>query len=225
MLEAVGQCRVLADIGTDHAYLPIEAIRAGFCETAIACDIVHGPLKMAEFNIRAAGFAGRIETRLGDGLQPLAPNEADCITIAGMGGKNIMHILSAAPQTAENARLILQPQHDLEDLRRFLHANSYNILEEKLVHEKSKKQSRFYVILIASYTTDLITPWTDADYFLGQINSPHLHEYLREKHRKISGYINSVSDISAQKLAQQRLEWIYEKLEDLGVPPQTPQTF
>jgi len=201
------QCEILADIGTDHAYLPIEAVRKNICENAIACDIVPGPLKMADYNIRSAGLAERIEIRLGDGLQPLSPNEADCIVIAGMGGMRIIDIISVAHDKIKNARLILQPQHDLEDLRRFLHKNLYNILEEKLVREKTKGRSRFYVILVAQ-STDGITPYTDAEYFTGRINCSNFPEYLYEKQKKISGYINSVSDEAARKTAEKQLEWL-----------------
>jgi len=114
--------RVLADIGTDHAYLPIEAIKRGICERAIACDVAEGPLKAAAKNVQAAALdiedsapnmnnaaldtrevalCEKIETRLGDGLRVLHPGEADCIVIAGMGGMNICEILASSPQIAK----------------------------------------------------------------------------------------------------------------------------
>jgi len=205
VLECVKKCDVLADIGTDHAYLPIEAVRENFCQRAIACDINTGPLEIAKKNILAVGFENRIETRLGDGLQPLCENEADCIVITGMGGMRILEILSATPVKAKNARLILQAQHDMEELRRFLHSNMYNIIEEKLIRERS----RFYVILVAqSADASEIVPWTDAEYFLGKIESSDLILYLREMNEKIMGYIHSISDEETKNLAKKRLAWI-----------------
>ena len=214
LLDCVEKCKILADIGTDHAYLPIEAIRKNICERAIACDIVPGPLNIASQNIRAAGLQARIETRLGDGLNPLSQNEADCIVIAGMGGMNIINIISAAQKkcqgdgSVDNApRLILQPQHDLEELRRFLHKNLYNIIEEKLIRERE----RFYVILISQRANENeIATYTDAEYFTGKIISPHFTDYLREKHKKISGYINSVSDEKSRELAKKQMKWLEE---------------
>jgi len=200
----VVKCDVLADIGTDHAYLAIEACRRGICSRAVASDIGKGPLESAVKNIKAAGMEHRIETRLGDGLVPLLENEADCIVIAGMGGMRILEILSAAPEKIKNARLILQPQHDLEELRRFLHSNMYNIIEETLVRERS----RFYIIMVAELS-DTIIPWTDAEYFLGIAKrSSDLLLYFAEMHKKISAYINSVTDESTRKIAEKRLEWL-----------------
>jgi len=204
-------CKILADIGTDHAYLPIEAVRTHACERAIACDIVPGPLDIAKKNILAAGLSEKIETRLGNGLQPISPNEPDCIAITGMGGKNIEEIISAAHEKIGNARLILSPQHDLEDLRRFLHKNLYSILNEKLVREEIKNRSRFYVILTAQRANN-VTPYTDSEYFTGRISCPDFPEYLREMHLKITKYIGSISDVNARELAEKRLIWLKEKL-------------
>ncbi|MDR0272228.1 MAG: class I SAM-dependent methyltransferase [Clostridiales bacterium] len=209
LLECVGNCSVLADIGTDHAYLPIEAVRAGICEKAIACDINAGPLKIAKKNICKAGFSERIEARLGDGLNPLRENEADCVVIAGMGGMRIVEILKAAPKKIENAKLVLQPQHDLEELRRFLHSNMSNIISEKLAIERS----RFYVVLTvkgAKNAKDI--PWTDAEYFLGKIESPDLLLYLCEMRKKSAGYFDAITDEGAREKEKKRLEWIEEKI-------------
>jgi tRNA (adenine22-N1)-methyltransferase len=211
VIEAVSQepCCVLADIGTDHAYLPIEAVRSGLCERAIACDIGAGPLEFARKNICAAGLETRIETRLGDGLAPLNAGEADCIVITGMGGKNIMDILSGAWEKAENARLVLSPQHDLEELRRFLHSNLYNIIEEKLVRERS----RYYVIFVARRVScaEEISPYTDGEYFLGKFRGAEASAYFCERREKILGYISGVSNPKTRQLAEKQLEWLDKK--------------
>lgn len=211
VLECIKKCRVLADIGTDHAYLPIEAVRAGLCETAIACDISPGPIEMAKSNIAYAGltFSGRIQVRRGDGLKPIAVGEAECITITGMGGKAIMDILSGSPEKAKNSRLILGAQHDLEELRRFLHTNLYNILEEKLVRD----DSRYYAIIVAqSADSSEIEAWTDAEYFIGKAKCPDLLPYLRKQHKKILGYINSITNEKTLKLAETKIKWLEEKI-------------
>jgi len=201
MLSLIRECEVLADIGTDHAYLPIKAVRGGLCKRAIACDIVEGPLKIAKKNIIAAGLENHIETRLGDGLEPLEENEADCVVIAGMGGMNIINILKAVSFVVP--RLILQPQHDLEELRRFLHAKMYKI-NETLAHERS----RFYVVIEAE-ATDKIEAWTDAEYFLGNIEDKL---YYRELYEKITRFIDDVTDEKTRELAEKRIKWLKERM-------------
>jgi len=205
---------ILADIGTDHAYLPIEACNANLCNNAIACDINKGPLETAAANIKAAGLSNRIETRLGDGLRPLHFNEADCIVISGMGGMRIWNILQNEPEKARYAKkLILQPQHDLEELRKNLHGSGYDITAEKLVLE----DSRFYTILVAAYTGE-VTAWTEQEYFFGKYlaESEDFLQYLHYHQDKIARYIQSISDDDARQLAQMRLKWIEGKIRKIS---------
>jgi tRNA (adenine22-N1)-methyltransferase len=203
VLDCVEKCAVLADIGTDHAYLPIEACRQNFCEKAIACDVNDAPLEIAKNNIHDAELSHKIETRLGDGLEPIHTNEADCIVMAGMGGMKIIEILKESREKITNAKLILQPQHDLEELRRFLHAHSYNILEEKLTRERR----RFYVIITARREEKII-PYTDAEYFLGKFSCDEKNFYFRDLHNKISKYFNNITDENEKKSAETRLKWL-----------------
>jgi len=212
ILNLINSCEVLADIGTDHAYLPIEAVNVGFCKKAIACDINTGPLEIATANIKAAGLSNHITTRLGDGLAPLKENEADCIVISGMGGMGIWNILQAEQAKAQYAKkLILQPQHDLEALRKKLHSSGYSITDERLIRE----DSRFYVILAATYTGEIST-WTAQEYFLGKHlmapTNPDFLLYLQYHQDKIARYIQSINDSSARQTAELRLSWIKSHL-------------
>jgi len=209
-LDLVGRSKVLADIGTDHAYLPIEAVRAGLCQKAIACDINKGPLEIAAANIQMVQLSDRIETRLGDGLAPINQNEADCVVISGMGGMRIWNILHTEPDKAKFAtKLILQPQHNLETLRRKLHSAGYDICTEKLIYE----DSRFYVILLVNYTGNVST-WADQEYFFGKYitESPYFPQYLYYHKDKIARYIQSIKDDDARQAAETRLKWIGEFL-------------
>ena len=126
----------LADIGTDHAYLPVWLRLHGRVASAIACDLREGPLNRARETGRLYG-AERVEFRLGDGLAPVGPEEADAIVIAGMGGENIAAILARAPWTAGGGHtLLLQPQSRAEVLRAFLADNGYRIRREALVEDR-----------------------------------------------------------------------------------------
>ena len=210
MLNMVQQCNTLADIGTDHAYLPIEACRQNLCQTAIACDINKGPLEIAKANIAAAGYSNSIATRLGNGLEPLNKQEADCIVIAGMGGVRIWQILEAHPQKAQYAKkLILQPQHNTAELRINLHNAGYDITKEVLVNQ----DSRFYVILQATYTGHAYK-WDDKDYFIGKHlqSSPLFLEYTKQQKEKIAGYVNAIKNDNDLKIAKQRLQWLEDIL-------------
>lgn len=126
----------LADVGTDHAYLPVWLTLHGRVASAIASDLRKGPLERARVTGRTYGAEG-IDFRLGDGLAFIRPDEADTIVIAGMGGENIAAILAAAPWTADGRHtLLLQPQTRAEELRRFLMDHGYAITREALVCDR-----------------------------------------------------------------------------------------
>ena len=126
----------IADVGTDHAYLPVWLRLHGRVVSAIACDLRKGPLERARETSRIYGTED-ICFRLGDGLAPVAPEEADTIVIAGMGGENIAAILERAPWTADGEHtLLLQSQSRAEDLRRFLMDHGYAIRREALVLDR-----------------------------------------------------------------------------------------
>lgn len=125
----------IADVGTDHAYLPVWLLLYGRVVSAIACDLREGPLERA----RQTGYTYGVDLdlRLGNGLDVAAPEEADTIVIAGMGGENIAAILERAPWTADGRHtLLLQPMSRAEDLRRFLMDHGYAIRREALVRDR-----------------------------------------------------------------------------------------
>ena len=111
---------VIADIGTDHAYIPIELVKKNRVKRAIAADINEGPLKIAQKNIKSEGLSDRIETRLGSGISVLEKGEAGQIIIAGMGGELIEYIIKSDIETAKGSELLLQPMNNQYELRKFL---------------------------------------------------------------------------------------------------------
>ena len=136
LADWVPQDAKLADVGTDHAYLPVWLVLHGRVASAIASDLRKGPLERARETGRTYG-AERIDFRLCNGLADIRPEEADTIVIAGMGGENIASILAAAPWTADGRHtLLLQPQTHAEDLRRFLMDHGYAIRREALVYDR-----------------------------------------------------------------------------------------
>jgi len=128
-----------ADIGTDHAYIPISLVKEGIAECAIASDIKKGPLLRAKANIQRCGLSDKIEMRLGAGLSTLKQNEAEVIIIAGMGGILISEILEKSKDVAKGAKLlILQPMTAVLELREYLVENGYFVESEYLEAEEEK---------------------------------------------------------------------------------------
>lgn len=134
--ELVPAGSLLADIGTDHGYIPVSLLLEGRIRGAIASDIGAGPLDHARRTARQWDVEGGIDFRLCDGLSGFAPQEADTIVIAGMGGDNICGILSSAPWTARGPLLLLQPMSKAELLRGWLPAHGYRVQAERLAADK-----------------------------------------------------------------------------------------
>ncbi|HMM20226.1 MAG TPA: class I SAM-dependent methyltransferase [Selenomonadales bacterium] len=129
----------VADIGTDHAYLPVHLITSGIARYAVAGDVHRGPYEAARDTLERSGLAERIDLRLGDGIGILRPGEVDTVVIAGMGGATIIDILSREPEVvASLARLILQPMQAASSLRRWLFANGWRAVEEELAEEDGR---------------------------------------------------------------------------------------
>ncbi len=168
----------LADIGTDHGYLPIWLSLQGKISRGIASDVRPGPLHAAEKNI-ARWKAGRIITRLSDGLAEIGPQEADDIVIAGMGGELIARIIREAPWLKdENKRLILQPMTSFAELREFLAEEGFAVLREEAVLE----ERRAYSVILAAYAPQKVRKFPGWAY-IGGIDASDMagREYLKAR--------------------------------------------
>ncbi|MBO5520532.1 MAG: SAM-dependent methyltransferase [Eubacterium sp.] len=136
----------LADIGTDHAHLPIWLCQQDIIPSAIAADLRPGPLDAAAANIRQACLSERIETRLSDGLSGFREGEADTLTIAGMGGRLICRILGQKPELTNQFReILLQPQSEIGEVRRYLAVHGCSIVQETCTEDEGK----FYPVIRA----------------------------------------------------------------------------
>lgn len=134
----------VADIGTDHAYIPINALLQNRCARAAASDIREGPLEIARANVKKYNLADKISLRLGAGLSQIESGEAEEIIIAGMGGMMIRDIIAEDMQKARSAqRLILQPMNAAAELRQFLFENGFRIFCEDIAVEGFKVYNIF----------------------------------------------------------------------------------
>ena len=147
ILSMLEKTDCLADIGCDHGFLPIEALRRGLCARAIACDLREGPLERAREHVQEAGLEERIDLRISNGLSALKKGEASTVVIAGMGGQLTCRILSEGMPVVEKlSQLVLSPQRDAEALRGCLDENGYRIEAERFIREDGK----FYQIIRAA---------------------------------------------------------------------------
>lgn len=138
----------IADIGTDHAHLPIFLVENGICVSAVASDVRTGPIANAKANVEAAGLADKISLRLASGLDKVNPDEADDIVIAGMGGILIAQLLEKAEWLkSKEKHLVLQPQSHSEILREFLVKNGFFIEEETVCEDAG----RLYCVMSVYY--------------------------------------------------------------------------
>jgi len=195
----------VADIGTDHALLPLGLVISGKSPAVIATDLNEKPFRTACRNVLEAGAGSRVEVRKGDGLEVIRPGEVDVIVMAGIGAGTIMGILDRSPGVlAGVSRLVLQPMSDPGHLRWWLWKNGWRLVDEELVKEDGK----FYVVMAAEPGEEHYD-----DLFLLEIGpvivkkcSPFLVEYLdkikSDYQRVLSGLAGSRTQQSMEKAVE-----------------------
>ncbi len=149
--DFVRQGAKLADIGTDHAYLPVWLVSQGICPSAVAVDVREGPLERARENVNRYGMTEKIRLSLSSGLTAVGEEDADDIVIAGMGGELIAEIISKAPWVCNQEKhLILQPMTTANELRVWLRENGFALLREECVRSEGK----VYSVMLAAYVPE-----------------------------------------------------------------------
>lgn len=193
IIERMPASGCIADIGCDHAYVAIEAVRRGKAARALACDVRKGPLQQAAEHILCAGLAGKIETRLSDGLEKVAPGEADSVIIAGMGGPLMERILQG--RLADFGHFVLSPQSEIPHFRRFLLAEDMQIDEETMLIDEGK----YYVIFNVSKRADASSDpmyVTEEDFLYGgpllRRLDPVLKSFLEKEKTRYEGILRQV---------------------------------
>lgn len=130
---------VLADVGTDHGYIPIYLLQQGKIPRAIAMDVNKGPLQRAQEHLEAYKLDDKAETRLSDGTSALQVGECECVVIAGMGGALTIRIMENGKDIFKSLKeFILQPQSELGKVRKYLQENEYCVVAENMVYEDGK---------------------------------------------------------------------------------------
>lgn len=214
--DQVPQGTSFADIGTDHAYLPVWLLLNGRIRHAIAADLREGPLNSARETAEQYGVSEQVSFRLCNGLADISADEADTIAIAGMGGETIASILEVAPWTKEGKLLLLQPMTSFPDLRLWLQRNGYCIEKETI----TKEGRRLYSCLtVRGGHMEELTP---AELWVGrQSSNPLRGEFLAMMGAKIERALNghlSASDPNQAEINSLRevLNGIREMEGELG---------
>lgn len=200
----------IADVGTDHGYVPIYLVQSGRTPYALAMDINKGPLSHAKENILRYNLQNRIETRLSNGLREYNKGEADSIIIAGMGGNLMVQILSEAyDKWKDDTELVLSPHSEAELVRRYLSDNNMVVEEESMLIDEDK----YYVVMRAvSGKSDYES---EAHFRYGKLllerKDAILHEYLKKELTKKELIEESLRQSSSVAANERMKELITEK--------------
>lgn len=215
-----GDGRRIADIGTDHAYLPIELAKQGQIDFAVASDIGAGPCAIARANVADNDLAEVITVRQADGLLGLTAEDVlDTVYIAGMGGILIQQILAQGADRLDGTEtLVLSPNRDAESLRRWLAAHEFGILDEALVED----MGHVYPIMVVGQTKPQV-PYTEADLMLGPVlrrqRTPLFVTQLTEaitKTQAVLANLTNAKTLQTAKIAEEqaRLHVLEEEAHD-----------
>lgn len=214
----VDEGKKIADIGTDHGYIPVYLLKNDKIDFAILADVNKGPLDNARKEVRHNKLEDKVDLRLGSGIEVLNENEVDQIIIAGMGGILTSELLEAKTSVAQNAeKLILQPMQAQDELRKYLYKNGYEVINEVLV----KEDFRIYEIIEAKYTGKK-TEVSDEIYYevsnkLIENKDQLLVEFINKKINAYENIIKKLEGKSGESIEAKRNETIkvIEKLKEL----------
>lgn len=208
----------LADIGSDHAYLPVALMRRGVITAAVAGEVATTPFQAAERTVHENGLEQQITVRLADGLAAIEPGDGiTAISVCGMGGETIRDILERGKaHLSGEERLVLQPNGGEQPLRQWLMDNGYRILGEELLRE-----NRFYYEIIVAERSEPVT-YTDEQLYFGplqmQARSPEFlakwQRMLRQKHKTLASFEHARQAVPQDKILEieQQARWITELL-------------
>lgn len=194
LADMVTKGRTVCDIGCDHGFVSIYLVQQEIAPKVYAMDVRSGPLERAKEHISQYCLQNYIETRLSDGLENIQIGEADCMLCAGMGGPLMMKILTEGREKAKSMReLILQPQSEIADFRRFLREEGYLIIEENMILEEGK----YYPMMKAIPASNKVSGagsaeeqklWDTYGEFLLKEKNAVLQQYLKHS----AGYVETL---------------------------------
>lgn len=217
-----GNC--VCDVGTDHAYIPIYLVQNHRIPKALAMDVNKGPLLRAMEHIAEEKMDNYIVTRQSDGLRQLQSGEADSVIIAGMGGGLVMRILEESFEKLEAVKeLILQPQSDIEQVRRFVETKGFEIIQNDIVYEDGKYYFMFRCIhQVNDVQADRKIIYDRYGKHLILQNNPVLEAFLKKEETQLMTIKASLQKQADSEAAterrcelEERLQGIWEAREEM----------
>ena len=205
----------VADVGTDHGFVPAALVERGIAKRALAMDVGRGPLLRAQEHVRKRGLEDRIELRVGDGLTLLSPGEADVVVLSGMGGELILRILRQGEHVRDSVKCwILSPQSELFLFRQGLGELGLAIRDEVMVKEDGK----YYVVMAAEKGRMGEEECLRYGEALIRKKDPVLREFLEQERKQLleirQRLLDSRTEAAMERLAQvERRIW---EAEDAG---------
>ncbi|MBH8001931.1 SAM-dependent methyltransferase, partial [Clostridioides difficile] len=201
----VSDGKKIADIGTDHGYIPVYLLKEGKVPFAVLADVNKGPLDNAHKEVIQNNLLDKVDLRLGSGIEILEIGEVEEVIIAGMGGILISELLEAKKEVAHNVeKLILQPMQAQEELRYYLLNNGYEILEEVLVRE----DFRIYEIIVAKYTGKNTIIEDEIYYEVGikllENKDSLFNDFIEKKIKTYSSIVNKLEGKNGEAIDKKR---------------------
>lgn len=208
--------RKIADIGTDHGYIPTYLLENNKIDFAVLSDVNKGPLYNAKKEVKSKNLHSKVDLRLGNGIDVLEPFEVDEIIIAGMGGILISNILKSKIDVAKSVKkLILQPMQAQIELRKYLLNNNFEIIDEILV----KEDFRIYEIIVAKYNENKKYITDEIYYEVGEklITNKDLllNEFIDKKIYSYNNILNKIKDNENMNAKAEKIKENIDKLKRL----------
>ena len=200
-----------ADVGTDHAYIPIYLIEKGRIPGAIASDVNRGPLDRARSNVAENGMEDRIDLRISDGFSEIRPGEVQAAVIAGMGGALMMRILTEGAETVNMlSECILQPQSEIEKVRTFLLQEGFLFLDEVMVEEDGKYYTAMKIAPGHGAAGKEQVDWSEPELRYGKLllekKDPVLRRCLERELRLKKEILGSLEKKESDRIAQRKAQ-------------------
>ncbi|MCC0648208.1 class I SAM-dependent methyltransferase [Clostridioides sp. ZZV15-6598] len=214
----VSDGKKIADVGTDHGYIPVYLLKEERVPFAVLADVNKGPLDNARKEVIQNNLLEKVDLRLGSGIEVLEIGEVEEVIIAGMGGILISELLEAKKEVAHSIeKLILQPMQAQEELRRYLLNNGYEILKEVLVRE----DFRIYEIIVAKYTGKNTIIEDEIQFEVGikllENKDSLFYDFIEKKIKTYSAIVNQLEGKNGEEIDKKRekSKMAIRKLENL----------
>lgn len=211
ILKLIPKNSILADVGTDHGYIPREAMKSRVCKYVIATDISKASLEKTKEMVKIENLNEMIDIRLGDGLSLIRAFEVDVVLIAGMGGVLISEILAQAKEKLDTFGIyILQPMVGADELRKFLVNNGFKITDEEL----AKEEDKLYEVIVAQRGLQVFN--NELDYEINPLlikkNHPLWKEMVLKRIKQKEKIVEEIKDIQTEK-SKLRLEDLRKEID------------